>query len=703
MKTISTVCALCLSVSVAAQTDESWRIEKISVVGDRSTLYQSARSSLSKSNVDMQFIPQSMHVLNQALLNDQQLQNLSAALFNVSGLVPNDSSETLLINPLARGFESEIFIDGLMGYGDTAVIDPSSLIGIERIEIAKGPTSSLYGGGTGAPVGGLINLVSKSAEQDNFTRIGARAGSFALNSLWLDTNHGLTSDIAVRLAAEHRTNDDYIHHSEQTRTLLYPALAWQVNERFDIAIKGFYTHVEQTEYTGLSPLIAYIEGVDRFQTTSAKDAPPSEIKNQSAHVTFEYLLSDFSQINLQIRHYNSSFDEYAAWRELSVPLTASALDPSKNTVATHTAGGLLVDVQESTLDLTYSHGLTLSDSKHSLLIGITLDQTQYDGRFTERRVLGELDYLQPEMGLSFGQALGCCLFTANNEYETRALYGQNHITFDERWHVLLSARYSQYKIKEAQSFGVSVDSHLEHFDPRVGLTYAASDHLSYFVGLATGSRLPLFFGANANSPELEKSESAEIGLKFDLPTTGLKGSASLYYLLRSNIPTADPNNLFQQIQGGEQKGTGIELDIIWEPAPQLSVLANMNVSDAVVTEAISSFSGVVAVGNRLARVPKHSFQFASHYRFDGRWEGLEVGASFSFRSDAPLTDGNLYFADSYSKLDATMAYQWSKWRLSARLENLLNQDYFLPFQYFSQDYLRPGAPRQIQLGVEYEF
>ena len=95
------------------------------------------------------------------------------------GVILAQPSELVLTNPLVRGFEAEIYVDCLIGYGDTAVIAPAILVRMGRIEAAKGPTSVLLGGGTVAPVSGIINVVTQTPKAEAFARIGVRTGSFA--------------------------------------------------------------------------------------------------------------------------------------------------------------------------------------------------------------------------------------------------------------------------------------------------------------------------------------------------------------------------------------------------------------------------------------------------------------------------------------------------------------------------------------------
>ncbi|MEM9422283.1 MAG: TonB-dependent receptor plug domain-containing protein, partial [Pseudomonadota bacterium] len=156
--------------------EDSWRDDVIIVRGKRSTLYGADQAAVTRLPVPLDELPQSIQVLTPTLLEEQALTTLSDALVNISGVVPSQPSEIVLSNPIVRGFEAEIFVDGLIGYGDAAVLDPASLVGVERIEVAKGPTSVLFGGGTGAPVGGLINVVTKTPQAEPFAKFALRTG-----------------------------------------------------------------------------------------------------------------------------------------------------------------------------------------------------------------------------------------------------------------------------------------------------------------------------------------------------------------------------------------------------------------------------------------------------------------------------------------------------------------------------------------------
>src|SRR5690606_15006125 len=155
---------------------------------------------------------------------------------------------------------------------DTAVIDPSSLIGVERIEVAKGPTAVLFGGGTGAPVGGLINLVTRTPKPEAFAEVGVRTGSFGLVAPWVDANLPLGEKAGFRIAAVYSDSDSYIDEVTTRRLTVHPSLAVAFSDATDLVLRGQYSRIEQLEYSGIPTAVARLPNVDPFQFTSAPDA-----------------------------------------------------------------------------------------------------------------------------------------------------------------------------------------------------------------------------------------------------------------------------------------------------------------------------------------------------------------------------------------------------------------------------------------------
>ncbi|MEM9168484.1 MAG: TonB-dependent siderophore receptor [Pseudomonadota bacterium] len=672
--------------------DETWRGDVIVVEGRKLSPYAVGDAAVARIPVPLDEIPQSIQVLTPTLLREQELNTLSDALLNVSGVTPSQPSEIVLANPVVRGFEAEIYVDGLIGYGDTAVIDPASLVGVERIEVAKGPTSTLFGGGTGAPVGGLINVVTKTPEDEAFARVGLRAGSFSTVAPTIDVNIPLGDGAGLRLPAEYFRSDDFIDEVEIERITLNPSVSLRLSDKTDAILRVGYNRVEQLEYVGLPAQVAETPGVDPFQFTSAPDAPDTVIENLTVHGSLTHRVSEAVSANVQIRRFSNSFDEFS-----TSPFFA--FFPIEETSALQIRGQLPADVRQWTADASVTAEFETGGLDHTLLAGLTYDETNYQAAtgFDFFNILGPYDYVTQTPTLEFGATPTLTTFL-ESDYKTLAGYVQDHIRIGERVSLLVSGRLSRYRLVEIEG-GQGTDETFTRFDPRVGATVEIVDGLSAFAGWSTGSRLSLFFaGAEGAPPDLETSNSLEGGFKFALSEFGLSGTLAGFRIVRENVPTPDPTTFVTSVQTGEQRSVGAELDLVWEPSLQLSVLMSAAYTDAEIREDTE-----IPVGDALPRVPEYSGRLAARYRFVGALDGLGVGAGVTFASEADITLPNSFDSDAYAVFDAQASYALGAYRVGVTVQNIADADYFTPYQYFNQAVVRPGAPRSAFVTLSAEF
>jgi iron complex outermembrane receptor protein len=679
-----------------AQSDPTWRPDEIIVTGERRAPYAAEEAGVARAPVPLEQIPQSIQVLTPALLAEQELRTLSDALSNVSGVVANRPAETVLVNPIVRGLEAEIFVDGLISYGDTAVVDPSSLAGVERIEVAKGPTSALFGGGSGAPVGGLINIITKTPRAEAFARIGFRGGSFSTLAPNVDLNLPLGNDAGFRFAGEYFTSEDYIDEVETERVTLNPSFQARVGEKTEFVLRGGYNRIEQLEYVGLPAAVIGLAGVDPRQFGAAPDAPDTIVENYSIHGALTHAFTDRLSATFQVKRFKNSFDEFSSFPFL-------AFFPLAGTEAAIIRGQLPVDTGEWTFDGAVTGRFATGGVDHIVLVGATHDRTDYNAAtgfdFTP---IGVLDYANPA-SLSFGAVPALNTFIAN-DYRTTAFYAQDHATIG-RLHVLLSGRISRYRLIE-QLGGAGADLAFDRFDPRIGLTFDVANGFSVFAGFATGSRLTLFFNGGSTPPKLETSNTVEGGFKFALRDVGLSGAIAGYRIVRENVPTPDPTTFITSVQTGEQRSAGAEIDLVYEPSPNLSVLLSAAYTDAEVTADTQ-----LPIGARLPRVPETSGRLAVRYRFSGALDGLGLGAGLTYSQEAATAFPNPFSADfprvfdsdAFLIADLQASYDTGRYRIGLSVENLFDETYVVPYQYLGQEVVRPGQPRSVFATLSAEF
>ncbi|WP_229956413.1 TonB-dependent siderophore receptor [Parasphingorhabdus litoris] len=701
MRSAPICAAALLSSPLAAQTDpesqnssapdQSWTPSNTIVVTGIRQNYAIDVASVTRTPVPLVNVPQSIQVLTDTLIKEQELNTLDEALRNVSGIIPSLSSELVLANPIVRGFEAELFTDGLIGYADTAVADPASLIAVERIEVAKGATSALFGGGTGAPVGGLINIVSKTAEPGTKFSIRGRAGSFDTWQLGGDANLQLDDNLSVRLIAEYQDAEDAIDAVEIERFYVNASVRALLPTDTEIIARFTHSRVEQLEYAGLPASVVDLPGVDPFRFSGATNAPPTVVENLSADFSLSQPLGDNLTFDFRARRYENDFREFAT-------TILTSFFPGTGSEFPIISAQLPAKVDEWTLDSSITAIFDTGPINHTLLVGAQYDATDYEAATGFNLVpLGILDFADPDSDLDFGPIPPLDTFVAN-DYRTTAFYVQDQISIFDRLHILASVRYSELTLRENLGGNGNRETYKE-WDPRIGATLDIVDGLAVFAGYAEGSRLAIFFNNPDIAPKPERARNFEAGIKLGLAELGLSGTLAWFDSKRTNVPTPDPNTFFSSIQTGEQRSEGIELDLIWEPNSNWSFLATYAYTDARVT-----FDTVIPSGDELPRVPDHAGRFAARYRFiGGTLDGLAIGAGLTAASSAELTLPNSVRSDSYIVFDAQASYDLGPARLGLRIDNIFDEQYFLPYQYLAQSVVRPGNPRSAYLTLNFDF
>lgn len=128
-----------------------------------------------------------------------------------TGTVPllNGDDRVLILVDGRRMSWNHLVISGNSHAGTNLDILPVK--NIERIEIVRGPASSLYGSDA---VGGIINIITRRAKTAN-TSISSEFGSWGLRNYSLNTE-GKENSISYLITAEKKTRDNFKYKNAQT-------------------------------------------------------------------------------------------------------------------------------------------------------------------------------------------------------------------------------------------------------------------------------------------------------------------------------------------------------------------------------------------------------------------------------------------------------------------------------------------------------
>ena len=684
--TVSILSMAMLSDTALAQqaptTTESWNndtITTITVTGRQQSITSTHSTSATRTLTAVETIPQSIQTLTRTLIEEQELQNISSALVNISGVTPTSTMQAVLQPPIIRGFSVNYYFDGMPTYQLPAgAADTATLINVERVEVAKGPTNSLYGGGAGAPLSGIINLVSRDPTGSLSADLAVRSGSFDTLGGELDVNVPLGESVAVRFSAMTESADSHIDVINSDRVAVFPSLSWDISSDTRLVLRGRFNRLEQQEYAGIPyDLLFPNRLIDAFVYAGAEDAERTEVENTQFGGTLTHRLSNRLLLNIAANRYEGKFEEWA-----SFPYGQIA-----GTVYNFGTGFLPSDTQESSFVATLQAQFPNQTISQQWLLGLDYDQTDYFGAMYLDAAWAQLDYSAPNPVVAFGDKPPF-FFDQSDDLTTTALFAQNQISAGDRLDITLGLRWTELSIN-SNAFGVIAKDTDNSLTPRIGATYKLLEGLSLFAGYAEGFRGVVGGGLYGIVPVPETSDSYEAGFKFATPIDGLSGTASLYDMTRHNVITPDPVIPFASVQSGEQRARGIELDLIYEPDSSLSLLYSYGFTNAEVTADNS-----LPIGDRLRAVPEHSGRIAARYRFQVEaLLGLEVGAGVTYTSSRELTLPNTIAADSLTLMDLQASYEFRFATASLSIVNVFDTTGFEPYQYFGGAYVVPVQPR----------
>jgi len=708
----------------------------VEAAGEKSG-WVSALTNGTRSSVPLKEVPQSIQVLPRQLLEEQDAKTLADALTNVSGTVPVKTYQSLVLSPLVRGFPAEVFVDGMPGYSTGSVTDTATLINVQSVEVIKGPTAALFGGGVGSPLGGIINSVSVDPLDERKAAFGLRTGSWDTVNPFADFNSPLTADgsLTLRLTGDYESADSYLDEVRHRRWSVNPTLRWNIAPETELTLGGQFSELKMLEYSGLPAALALAPATDRvapytgpainpWRFTGAVDAPLSELSNSRLLATLKHRFSDHLEGHLAAQYFHNRFDEYSIYTFASAqsPLPSQ---PSRYPVL---SGYLPSEATQYTVNGWLTSRFEAGPTKHELIAGMDVDLTQNRAAlgFSHYRIdlppplpptilasrIGFIDFAVPGSTIPYGQPP--IVDRTENNFRTLGFYVQDHLTAFERLHVLAGVRAivfdvdHSYRTENTLGAPSVYDESYTELAPRLGAVLDLAGGVSLFGAWSEGYRGVLNY-TGSEPPKPETSAMLEGGIKFVSEDLGLSGSLAAYHLVRENVPTANPFIPGSTQQIGEQRSQGLEADFAWEPTPAFSLLFTYAFTDAEVTkdvedEIITDGKPLNRVGKKLPRVPEHSGRVAARYRVqEGKLKGLGIGAGLTVASKRPVSLTNNFFTEPYCVADAQVSWERDDFKVALSVSNLANSFYYEPYPFLGEDVVAPARPISFSFTLSYTF
>lgn len=712
-------------------------LEAIVITAERERAWAPSISSATRTQAPLKEVPQSILVLPRQLLQEQAAQTLGDALTNASGVVPVKTYQSLILSPLVRGFAAEVFADGMPAYSTVSATDTATLVNVQSVEVIKGPTAALFGGGVGSPLGGIINVISVDPQPASSHTLSLRTGSWQTLHPSADSSLPLNDDgsLALRITGDLESSASHIDVTNQKRWSVNPTLRWQVSPDTTVTLRSQFSELRMLEYSGLPAVLALDPDTDRvspyrgrridpYRFTGAEDAPDSVIQNHRILLSLKHAFTADLELNLTAQYFHNRFEQY------SIYTFASAQSPLNSNPGSYPvlSGYMPSRVSQWTFNGWLVSRFEAGPSRHELILGADLDLTsstaalgysnfridlpdpQPDTVFPTR--IGFIDFAAPGSTIHYTRPE--LLDRTTNRFTTLAAYVQDHIHLFDRLHLLAGLRLislgidHEYTTENTFGAATAYDRSYLELAPRLGTVLDLTDGFSAFGAYSEGRRGVLNY-TGSDPPVPESSTMIEAGFKMNSESLGLSGSLAAYQLIRQNVPAANPFIPGSIVQVGEQRARGVELDLAWEPSPGFSILFAYAYTDAIVTEDVTNSINTVGqdldrVGKKLPRVPRHAGRLAARHRFqDGRLKGFGIGLGVTAGSRRPVSLSNNFYTPAYYVADAQLSYEHDSFKAVLSVSNLTDHFYYEPYPYLGEDVVAPARPLSIGLTVSVTF
>ncbi|MBO2892964.1 TonB-dependent siderophore receptor, partial [Pseudomonas asiatica] len=578
--------------------------------------YKATRSaSATRTDTALHETPQSVSVVPKDVLEDTGATRLQDGLDYAGGVGrANNFGGQGLTTFTVRGFTTgEFYRNGFpINRGYPNAPDANT---VERLEVIRGPASSLYGRGD---PGGTFNVVSKQPLPESKVTLGSQFDDQGMHRATLDATGPLNQDgsLAYRLNLLGEGGESFRDDVESERYDVAPVVSWQVNDSTKIVFEGDFMRNNHPLDRGLTRLPGQLGTASRDTNIWEKGSDNLlHNDNNMVQLRFEHLLND-----------NWTLGGGMQWLDGS--LKGNAVEANALQADGRTLGRNFNYRKLEWTDRDYQLNLTghfdTGGYAHTLLTGIEYEDYDYNS-IIQRSASGADKYPIDIFDPVLGQPRPALTRTTTHDKEnlkTWAAFIQDQVALTERLKALAGVRFERFehdyddKLPTNRDFSKGENG----VTPRFGLIYDLTDTVAVYANTARSFKPNTGTPSGGGGFDPEKGKSYELGVKWEALDRQLSIDAAIYHIVKENVLARDPNDPTgtYSIAAGEVRSRGLDINIAGNLTPEWRVIGGYAYVDAEVTQ-----DTTLPKGTRLANIPRNSFSLLNTYEFqDGLAKGL---------------------------------------------------------------------------------
>ena len=637
--------------------------------------------AIGKTTLPLRDLPMTVDTVSSELIEAQGANDLVSALENVPGA--NVFTTYGVYQYYAfRGFlDSVQLVDGVRNEGNRI---NTQLTNVERVEVLKGPSSALYGGGA---LGATVNIIRKKPSATPAYDVSAGAGSWGTWRGAGGAGGRLNSRAMYRLDVGGETAEGY-RHNEATRFTATPSVAWRLGDASQLNLHYTFNRDRFAGDAGL-PLVDSRLGVPVSDNLLSVPLDRNYRTPQDGATSIDHNLQVVfaRQVNpswgfrntLSYRHFD---DEYF----LSEGVT---FDPPSTILRDYL---YFKHHRRPLTNLAEVTGRLTRGVEQNLVFG-------WEGqRYHNYTTLPENDFFSATPIDAFNPVetqgpSDLTIATSNVATQnTNAFYVQDHVKLGPRMSALAGGRYDIVRRRshadsidgEVQAEGRIARREADAFTARLGLVFQPTPRVDVYGSFATAFKPLTQAQPDGSSLEPETGSQLEFGQRLRLSQDRVQLQASVYRILRQHVAFRRPGNIF--VQAGEVQSRGFEVEIDAAVRAQWRVNAGYGFTDAAFLDYEES-PGVNRRGNTPVFAPRQTFSLWTGYDWSNGF-GVNAGARYLGKTFAD--NSNTFEVDGYGVLNLAAHYRRGRLEYQVNINNATDTQYFVPHQDYLQVY--PGNP-----------
>jgi iron complex outermembrane receptor protein len=253
------------------------------------------------------------------------------------------------------------------------------------------------------------------------------------------------------------------------------------------------------------------------------------------------------------------------------------------------------------------------------------------------------------------------------------LYVQNQAKLFERWVWVLGGRFD-WADNDVRDRIRSQDVVQRSREPtwRIGTVYLLDGGVAPYGTYATSFDPVPGTDVFGEVYQPTTGELGEVGVKYEPPGFGAFVTASLFTITQDNVLTTDPDNPLNQIQLGQVRSRGAEVEGVATLADGLSLLASYSYTDIETTESTNPEE----VGKRPVVVPSQlASGWIDYTQPWGMLAGLGGGVGVRYVGSSFGNLQNTFEVPGYTLVDAAIRWERGPWRVTLNVSNLANETF----------------------------